>query len=232
MAVAGALKVLWCRSGGVISTNTTQPNSSFWKILNRLLLVCCGLRVLTALLQIFLPLDQPHIWRQSDTIGVALRWVRRVTVEAPSDSPIWLPAVLNSADVNGIMPMEFPFFNAFLSLGYWGGSFPASLWRVKLVTLIWHLGLWFWVMRSWRSIHLGSIRMDRAWLLLPFASLSALFFPKMIPDVTAVFLCLIATAYLIRAQNIRHHLLTFLLGALGLLIKPTAVITFAVALTK
>ncbi len=52
----------------------------------------------------------PHEWRQTDTMGVAMRYFSRWFLEADRSWP-WLPAALSTGHDLGIGPQEFPLLN-------------------------------------------------------------------------------------------------------------------------
>src|SRR5436309_2128935 len=86
-------------------------------------------RFLIGLCHGILPLDEPHVWRQTDTMGTTFRYWNRWTSENKDSAvevrgrplgamnSIFLPAILNSSDTAGIMPMEFPFLNVVTAPG-------------------------------------------------------------------------------------------------------------------
>jgi hypothetical protein len=162
----------------------------------------------------FLPLSLPGVWRQTDTLGVTLRYWLRWTVEKPWPMPL-LPAVLNSGDGSGIMPMEFPLLNVFFApcfaLGPFWGKTLAMLGLLILVQ-----GLIFINARVWKQEGL---------LFIAVASFSSGWTGKFIPDLVSVLLVLLAVGLgWSEALSKKRQMGCAVLATLGLLMKPTSVV--------
>jgi hypothetical protein len=175
---------------------------------------------------IFAPVTSPHVWRQVDTMGVSLRYARRFIVEA-TNMPFWLPAILNSGDSDGVMPMEFPLLNLFGALGFVSAGRDVDLGRslaqailTLLVLVCVYIG---W--RVWRSVDDAPKGMTEISLLVGFCSFATPFTFKFMPDVLALLLCFIGTAGVWRGR-----VWSILPLALGLLMKPTAGVVCALLL--
>ncbi|RZA05988.1 MAG: hypothetical protein EOP11_11465, partial [Proteobacteria bacterium] len=154
------------------------------------ILAAISVRTLVLAVGAFLPLTLPETWRQTDTLGVALRYWLRFTVE-PTSAPRWLPAVLNGGDTNGVMPMEFPLLNLLTA-----PAFAAGPYYGKALAILLHLGLCLgltlanaWI---WRGIKVGRARASTAMLLLPLLSFSANYYGRFMPDYLSMLLVLSA----------------------------------------
>jgi hypothetical protein len=195
--------------------------------LRRWVTVIVGLRFGVYLVRAFLPLGLPEIWRQTDTLGVALRYWSRWTLE-PGAHHLWLPAVLNSGDTEGIMGMEFPILNLmtapFFALGVENGRIAAHVFLILVL-----LALVFLNARVWRGKRIGGVDAETAMLLLPLISLGADWSGKFMPDFLSLLLICLSLGL---SWDEDRPLLSFGLGALGLLMKPTAVAGFALCLLK
>ena len=186
-----------------------------------------GLRLVEGLLQAFFPYSVPHVWRQTDTLGVGIRYAQR-WVEGSGGWDFWLPSVLNASTSLGIMPMEFPLYNFLLAFGYFlnweDGARYASL-----LTYAWGLLLWGGILWVWRKHRILGMPAARIWLLLPILGQSWIYWFKVMPDFTAMAFVLIACGY---AWEDEWHgkWLALCFAALGLLIKPPVCIGLALLL--
>jgi hypothetical protein len=191
----------------------------------RALKVAWWVRCFFALVAVFLPLGHPHVWRQMDTLGVSLRYWLRWTVEAKSPWPL-LPAILHSGDSSGLMAMEWPLLNLLAAPLYFAGpSWGTTLARALVFVL--NISLVLWNIRLWHGLTPGGVNAARSWRWMPIMGLGLVFFPKFIPDATAMLLVLAATAYLYQQKNFRVATLLLLCG---FLMKPTSVIVLALLL--
>lgn len=173
------------------------------------------IRLATSLVKAFGLLQMPHIWRQTDTLGVSYRYWLRFSQE-PFSWKSFLPAVLQSGDGNGIMPMEFPLLNlifapAFAFGPYWGKVIAS----VGLILLV--FGLCWKLSRS-------RVWFAPGFLLLPTLSYSADYIDKFMPDVLAMLF--VAWGSIRLVQKHRPAGLTWI--SLGLLMKPTVIVGLAI----
>lgn len=182
---------------------------------------------LTALMILnLIPFDFPHVWRQVDTMAVAMRYWQRWTLEL--DPYPLLPAVLNSGDSIGYMGMEFPFINLIVApLFYFGPSLGVTLARLFLLSF--NILLWLWAVRAWRGIVINGVDAGKAFKWLPLLGLTANYMGRFIPDTSAMLLCLIGCAYIWKHNT---SLLGFVLLVLGILIKPPALISCGILLLR
>lgn len=192
-----------------------------------ILLAC---RLLEGFLQAWFPYPVPHIWRQTDTLGVGIRYAQR-WLEGVTGWEFWLPAVLNTGASTGIMPMEFPLYNFLLGAGYlinWNhGALYASL-----LAYGWALLLWGSIMWAWRRHHIMGAPAWHIWLLLPLLGQCGIYWCKLMPDFTAMAFALLACAF-VWDKNTRYRpWLACVLATIGLLIKPPVFIVFALLLLK
>lgn len=191
----------------------------------RALKIAWWVRCFFASVALFLPLGHPHVWRQIDTLGVSLRYWLRWTVEAPSSWPL-LPAVLHSGDGSGIMAMEWPLLNILAApLFEFGPALGTALARALVLAL--NISLVLWNLRIWRGQSPGGVEASRSFRWMPLIGLGLVFFPKFIPDATAMLLVLAATGFLYQRKS--PGLATMLLLS-GFLMKPTSVIVLALLL--
>jgi hypothetical protein len=191
----------------------------------RALKIAWWVRSFFAFVALFLPLGHPHVWRQIDTLGVSLRYWLRWTVEPDSSWPL-LPAVLHSGDGSGLMAMEWPLLNILTAPAFhFGPAWGTTLARALVFAL--NMGLLLWNLRLWRGLSPGGIDASRSFRWMPLLGLGLIFFPKFIPDASAMLLVLAGTSYLYRRT--RGGWATLLLLT-GFLMKPTSVITLALLL--
>jgi len=198
-----------------MSTAQETDKIYYWIYIRTLLL---GLACLT-------PFAHPHIIRQTDTLGVALRYWMRWIVEDEHQYPL-LPAVLNSGDNYGISTMEFPLFNLlgapFFALPH---TFAIPLVRLSFILVSLFLTLWLrkiWIRKSNAGLAPESFAL--ATLLLPVFTVSGLYFGKYMPDYIAFLLVSIGMAF---AFNEKKVLLPIVFTSLGLLMKPPVVVALA-----
>jgi hypothetical protein len=200
---------------------------SAWSKRQSVLAGLVGARFAVLFARAFLPLGLPEIWRQTDTLGVALRYWLRWTVEL-NPGPRLLPAILNSGDTLGIMPMEFPLLNLisapFFALGSRAGQTGALLFLFAL-----SLALTIANVRLWRGKLVAGVDAGTAMWLLPLVSIGADWVGKFMPDYPAMLLVLIAVG--LSWEKDRPGI-SGLLAALGLLMKPTSVVVFALWLVR
>ena len=200
-----------------------------WRALNqvsssRLLSFSIGaiitIRVLGLMVHPFFPVSSPHIWRQVDTMGVALRYGLRWSVEK-IDFSWWLPAIIDSASTRGIMPMEFPLLNVLGGLGFWIAGSNIDLGRslALFIAEFFTLSMGMLSYSIWRRTDAPRPFVVAA-LLSPFMGFAALFTGKFMPDVAAMLLVLGGTGLVWSGS----WLAVILIG-LGVLMKPTAVVT-------
>jgi hypothetical protein len=191
----------------------------------RALKIAWWVRCFFATVALFLPLGHPHVWRQIDTLGVSLRYWLRWTVETQSPWPL-LPAVLHSGEGSGLMAMEWPLLNLMAAPVFqFGPAWGTGLARGLVLGL--NLLLVFWNIRLWRGLKPGDVEAGRALRWMPLIGLGLVFFPKFIPDATAMLLVLAATSFLYQQKNFAFATLLLLCG---FLMKPTSVIVLALLL--
>jgi hypothetical protein len=170
------------------------------------------LRIFFMLIRAFRDTVHPHSWRQMDTLGVSMRYWLRFTTE--SDQRGWkvlLPAILQSGDGNGILPVEFPFLNLLFSPLWFFGPY----WGKILIYLI------FGILMTWLALILSKKRhfLAMSILLLPTISYSADFFEKFLPDTLAMMVVTLGCFALMKSRVKGVLLIT-----LAMLIKPTAIV--------
>jgi hypothetical protein len=172
----------------------------------------------------FSSFSHPHIIRQTDTMSVSLRYWLRWYVEKPIDRSLF-PAVLTSGGLRGIQSMEFPlynliFFPIFSFDIYW------SRILVLFLNLILMILLTFWAFKLWRSQFSDQDFIKRSFYLLFLTSISSLYFYRFMPDYFSFILTLIGMGYFFNNKKLQF---TFFVS-LGLLVKPTSIITLVIFL--
>lgn len=192
----------------------------------QLIAVIAAVRLVGGLLHVFAPVTMPHMWRQVDTMGVALRYAQRFSVES-TELSWWFPAVLNSGDSDGVMAMEFPLLNGLGSLGFvLAGEhidLGRSLAQLLALILVWVLGYLNW--KAWSNVaNAPHGLLDVTWAAF-LCSFATPFVSKFMPDVAAMLFCFLGTAGIWRFKAWGIVAL-----ALGLLMKPTAGVVAAILL--
>jgi hypothetical protein len=172
-------------------------------------------RMIGSLLHAFAPVTKPHMWRQVDTMGVALRYARRWTIEA-DDFAWWIPSVLNSGDTRGIMAMEFPLVNMLGALGFLVAGHDVDLGRMlaQLFLMVFITALIFWNWKVWSKT---SMLVARGVLFASCLGFATPFTAKFMPDLTAMLLATLGVGMIVS-----RRLLGVVLLGLGTLVKPTA----------
>jgi len=89
----------------MIKKNSLYQSSKYLLLIKKLILIIFAIRFCGVLIRAFGELTHPHIWRQTDTLGMSMRYYLRFTREiGESFSHKLLPAVLQSGDGNGVLP--------------------------------------------------------------------------------------------------------------------------------
>jgi len=186
--------------------------------LTKVIFYAFWIRALTAVLRPFLPFDMPHVWRQVDTIAISIRYWMRWTVENELRHPL-VPAVLNSMDGYGLMPMEFPVVNLlgapFFALGPGLGQSAAVAFLIAI-----HFAFTWVCYLQWRTKKVFGFEIGNTFLLIPVLGISGVFVTKFMPDTLAMLILLSGVGLLWDRKSIWGMLLV----SLGLLIKPSSVI--------
>lgn len=169
----------------------------------------------------FLPPSLPGVWRQTDTLGVALRYWLRWTVEQGVLVPLF-PAVLNSGDQSGIMPMEFPVLNLVSAPLFALGPFWGRVLSMLVVLLIVH-GLIFLNFKVWKKSAMDSF----GFFLMAIATFSSGWTGKFIPDFISVLLVLLGVGW---SWTKTSPIKSCLSCGLGILMKPTSIVVMALYL--
>ena len=183
------------------------------------------LKVLVGFLVAFSLFDLPHVWREIDTMAVAMRYFQRWWLGL--DAMPLVPAVLNSGGGIGYMPMEFPILNIIVAPWFVLGPYLGKV-MACLTLFICHGLLFYGVVRAYKGIHLAGADARLAFLLLPVVGISSVFSLKFIPDTLAT---LLVTLGLGLCWKIPKTMGIILMG-LGILIKPPAVVVLLLCLAK
>lgn len=201
-----------------------------WKLgpnLEKLVYALLTVRVAFGIYRAFLPPNNPHAHRQTDTLAVSLRYFSRWFIEDDAKMPL-LPAVLNAGDTSGIMRMEFPFVNLLGAPGFFAGPHTGQA-MACLIIFAFHALLLLANIRIWRDTKICGIPMRLALLLLPIFSLTDQYFTRYMPDITALLLVLSAIGL---SWEKPRFCFSVALASLGLLIKPPAVAMFGLLLAQ
>lgn len=187
----------------------------------------CG-KVAVFLAALPLPFGGVHNWRQSDTLGVALRYWLKFSQE-PWQPELLLPAVLNRGDGNGIMAMEFPLIGLSLapafSLGPLWGTAAARLGLLLLT------GFAFWqAAKAWRHQRIAGVSGPLIVALLPVLSLSSVYTFKFMPDALSLALFMWGLGLVWASPRPGRGAAGVLLLSLGLLLKPTTIVAAGIIL--
>lgn len=196
-----------------IKTSLNSPKTHKAVLLGLILL-----KSLVVLVSAALPLSGTHTFRQTDTLGVTLRYWLRWTQEAELHWPLF-PAVLNPGDQYGITPTEFPIINIFFAPLFSLGIEPGRL----LVTVLFSsacLYLLYLNHKHWRTESVLGIQIKSSALLLLIFGCAQMYFDKYIPDIMAFLLFNLACALSWSKNRWKSSLL---LATLALLIKPTVI---------
>lgn len=200
-----------------------------WRAIERWLWFILGVRLFAGLLQCFAPLSAPHRWRQVDTLGVALRYWSRWTVENMEQGwQLLAPAVLGSGHGSGIMAMEFPLLNILVA-PIFALPHPQSIFAAYFALWCLHLLLIVLNLKVWGKATILDVPARLVVLLFPIFSFMTPYFNKFLPDVTANLLVLLAVGLSWRECR---WLRSFFCLALGLLIKPTAILGLSLLLVE
>ena len=173
----------------------------------------------------FLPLSFPDVWRQVITLGISMRYWSRWALETGIHHPL-LPAVLDSGDTQGIMPMEFPILNLItapcFALGpHLGRGCAILLYNFLMFSLV------LLNAKIWKGKKIVGIEPFSAMLLLPLFSIGLHWSGKYMPDFVSVLLLCIATGLSWTDNRPRR---SFVAATLGMLMKPTSIIVLALFL--
>lgn len=190
------------------------------KSLRRFLLLLLGWRLSLGLISVAFPLGGPHQWRQSDTMGVAMRFWSRWAIEADSSYPL-LAAVIQSGDSRGITAAELPLLPMLAAPSFALGPDQGRR-GAQAVLLCLVVGLIALNWRIWRSVVVFGIEAADVVLLTPVFSFAAPFLTKFIPDLLAMLLCLAALGLVAKGRSLGWAIV---LATVGLLLKPTSIVT-------
>ena len=184
-----------------------------------------------------LPFVLPEVWRQYDTMGVSMRYASRWFLETFPEhftfaGKYLLPAVLNAKDQFGIVPMEFPLLNLlaapFFFLDHALGRTLAYIWIISIVFL-----LTIYNAFCWKKQRLLGLNAYPAFLLFPLFSLGLYWSSKFMPDYFSLLLVCLGISFMwTLSLSLKIFFLSVLLCSLGLLMKPTSVIVFALYLAN
>ncbi|MBY0372170.1 hypothetical protein K2X33_15920 [bacterium] len=179
------------------------------------------LRFGVLLLACLLPLSDPHTHRQTDTLGIAQRYYQRwFQAPQPEGWKILAPAALNSAEGFGYVATEAPLLNWLVAPAFFFGPY-AGMAIAHLIWLLLVFGALLFAYKVWGLNRIEGIPVGWVALVFPLIGLGAIFTSKTIPDPLAAILVFAAVgASYARARPV----LSFSLLAVGLLLKPTAVV--------
>ncbi|MDD3896334.1 MAG: hypothetical protein PHU04_00600 [Candidatus Peribacteraceae bacterium] len=179
------------------------------------------LRIGVLILRSPLPPDLPFGTRELHTIGIAIRYWSRWTVEN-SNNPWYLPALLQSGDNTGILPTEFPLLNLILAPSFMLGIENGRIIAYLMIILMF-FGLSWINYKAWKGVTVANRDISPAMLILPIFSIAASVSGKIMPDYFAMILGTLAVGLFLSREKIFFPIL---LGSTALLVKPTSIIVF------
>lgn len=190
--------------------------------LEKLLIALVGFKFLYLFCRVFAPFSLPHVFRQTDTMSVSLRYFSRWFLESEQHL-LWAPAVLTSGDKYGLVGMEFPFLNIltawpFVLDIYWARGFAFAIYLFCVLYLT------FINFRKWHHIQWQGINLNLAILVYCLLGLSSTYLGKFMPDCLAFSFVVLSIPYFIEKKYFKF--VVFLV--LGCLIKPTAIATLSI----
>lgn len=191
------------------------------------LLALIAFRLMVFALALPLPFDGGHTWRQSDTLGVALRYWLRFSHE-PFSFDLLLPAVLNLGDFYGIMPTEFPLLNLLIAPAFYFGP-TIGLACAKATFMLLSIGCLLGAAREWRGSKLLGMGGERIALLMAFCGIASAYWLRVMPDFISMILAFWGVGCL-WSRTKRPIARGLAILTLALLIKPTSIIVFALLL--
>lgn len=182
-----------------------------------------SLRVLVLIITAALPLTGPHEWRQFDTVGMTYRYFIEIFQSTVDKYPFFIPAVMQAGDYIGITAAELPIINFFLSpLFYFGLGYGKFLIIITLLAI--NIQLFYKNYKIWKDEDVLGEKIEDAFLLLPILSFALIYFGKFMPDIFSVQLCLLSLGIAVKENK---YLKASLIGSIGLMIKPTSIIVYA-----
>lgn len=194
--------------------------NKLYNILVKYSFIFLAIKLIIALFTSSKAILTPHAHRQIDTLGVSVAYWNKFQ-QGLTGWDFWLPSVLNARDASGIMAMELPLLNLILA------PFMAIPIENKLITL--HLVYYVIIFilflanaKLWKNIKLINIDMYDVMRILPIAGILIGHVAKVIPDIPANIIVLMSMALVLKSEKTKTSI--FLL-MLGLLIKPTAIIS-------
>lgn len=185
--------------------------------------VALAIKLIIALFTSSKAILTPHAHRQIDTLGVSVAYWNKFKLGI-SGWDFWLPSVLNAGDTSGIMSMELPLLNLIL---FPFMSLPISN-KLVILHFVYYIiifSLFYINSKMWRNVKILDINMSSVMRLLPIAGILIGHVAKVIPDISANLLVLMSMALLFKKQK---PILSIMILTLGLLVKPTAIVTCAI----
>lgn len=188
------------------------------------LTILLTVKIIFSLLVCFVGFTHPHIHRQSATLAVNQRFA--IDWKFNDKELPFLPRSLAGGDQDAILETEFPLFNYVTMPAF---LFPLDTDQARilgrLLGLLFVFGLWIFHYLVWRDLKILDISGDLPSLLLILLPISGIYFHRFMPDFTSFILCSLALG--VSLKNPRQIFLPLILACLGLLVKPTGVISFA-----
>lgn len=190
--------------------------------LENVLMSLVGFKFFYLLCRVFAPFSLPHVFRQTDTMSVSLRYYSRWFLESEQHL-LWAPAVLTSGDKYGLVGMEFPFLNIFTAWPfvfdiYWARGFAFAMY------LLVASGLTLYTYHKWKNIEWQGIPLKLGVLIYCLVGISSTYVGKFMPDYLAFSFVMLSIPYFIQNKYFKFGGLF----VLGCLIKPTAIAALSV----
>lgn len=192
--------------------------------IRKLLLALLGLKLFIAYVAAFGHYSHPHIIRQTDTIGVSMRYAMKFQEEFQLYD--LLPTSLATGDFkNEVTPMEFPLLNLITSGVFMiGTDYDYAFAQIILLTI--YAILFLIAYRQAKNI---SENVALAWIITPLYGIPYIYAIRFMPDFFSFLLMSIGAFYFYQD---RRKFLATVLCALALLVKPPMIIVFGLLLLK
>lgn len=183
-------------------------------------------KLLFVILSLFSAFSHPHIIRQLDTLGITARYWLRWTIEPVLNHPFF-PALIQAGDAYGIHATEFPLLYILLA-PIFSLPNPYNIFVARILFFALNLVLTYISFKIWKKNGDKETNFKAVHIFLMIFGISSVYVGRFMPDYPSFILVLIAMALSYKKINY----LSLPIAALGLLLKPTAIITFGFYLLK
>jgi hypothetical protein len=197
--------------------------------------ITLGIKIVAAILYCFVGFSHPHIIRQNVTISVsqsyAILWKtsdnRNSNIQ---DKKPWLenllPHSLAAGDRTGLLEMEFPFVNILTAPALLIKDITTARILARLILVLLVLIVFFGTLKVWDNQYILGIPVKMSLSIFPLLSLTQPYLQRFMPDFISVLFCLLAIGSFYRnPRSVFGRICAGLFLTLGLLIKPTSIVT-------